>query len=123
MCELLVRTVDSIDPDPIRDLKVYKRGMVVTVQDDGWPWGTAETGRPDFAIIKIPSVPISIMSVFLGSLIDPFAKVPDTTNKLRQFKINLDNPSVSAQFSTGITRISPSVTLSSASVLALKVTA
>lgn len=94
MCEMLVRTQDNVLPDAIENLKSWKRGMVITVQEDGWVWGNEELNNPVFAIIKAPGMTVSEGSIFLGNLIDPRAAVPDTKNPLRQFSVNLEDVSI-----------------------------
>lgn len=58
MAELLIRARDNVHPDPDTDLRgSYKRGYVVVVKRDGWPWARAEA-LPNFVVIKIPGVPV-----------------------------------------------------------------
>jgi hypothetical protein len=57
MCEILVKAIDHVHPDPDKDRRgAYKQGMPVVVMDDGHVWG-AEEGLPKFWIIKLPGVP------------------------------------------------------------------
>lgn len=56
MCELLIRNINNIHPDPEKDLMSYKRGDIVEVRDDGSPYGTAELSNR-FRILKLPGVP------------------------------------------------------------------
>lgn len=89
MAELLVRTQDNVVEDPVRDIKSWKRGMVITVQEDGWAWGKEELTNPLFLVVKIPGMSVVKGSVYLGNLIDP-ARVDDR-NPLRSFRLDLDS--------------------------------
>jgi hypothetical protein len=54
VAELLIKARDASHDDPETDRRgCYKRGDVVTVQDDGHPWGRKE-GLPNFIILRIP---------------------------------------------------------------------
>lgn len=95
MAELLVRTEDRTTGDPNVDAQNWKRGMVVTVQEDGWPWGTLEVNNPVFLIVKVPGMTVAAASVFLGNLIeDPMT---DFTSPRRSFKVDLDHPSLTGR--------------------------
>lgn len=39
------------------DLYNYKAGDVITVQPDGWQWGSGEVNHPDWAIVCAPILP------------------------------------------------------------------
>ena len=57
MAEMLVKAVDAIHDDPVKDRRgCYKRGMPVVVMDDGHEWGKEER-LPTFIIIKFPLIP------------------------------------------------------------------
>lgn len=122
MSELLIRAQDNVDLDPFVNLKSWKRGMVVVVMPDGWAWGKEELNNPLFTIFQVPDMSVTQASVFLGSLIPVSGK--DTTNPLRQFKVNLDDPSVIASVPTagGLVRPNQAVSLTQAQVLAIKST-
>jgi hypothetical protein len=58
MCELLIKAVDTENPDEDKDRQgCYKCGMVAAVMPDGHEWGKAEC-LPKFAIIKIPGISV-----------------------------------------------------------------
>ncbi len=52
MAELLVRVVDKAPPSTSR------RGDVIAVQPDGWPWGRMEMANPDWRLVKLPHVSV-----------------------------------------------------------------
>jgi len=61
MAELLIKAVDATHADPAKDAHgCYKRGHVVDVRPDGFPWGAEE--HPDtashrrFVLVKVPGV-------------------------------------------------------------------
>ena len=57
MCEILVKAIDAVHIDPVKDQRgCYKRGYPVVVMDDGHPWGFEER-LPKFVVIKIPLIP------------------------------------------------------------------
>jgi hypothetical protein len=61
MAEILVKAVDAIHPDPVKDLRgCYKRGDVIGVAPNGWAWGALEQLAPvnggQFVIVKITDV-------------------------------------------------------------------
>ncbi len=48
----------------------YRRGDPVTVQDDGWSWGAAET-LPDFWVIKTPNITLPVARQAVCELWEP----------------------------------------------------
>lgn len=53
MAELLIRVVDRTDPvDPYKDVKLSKRGDVVAILTDGWPWSQEEQSNPQWRILR-----------------------------------------------------------------------
>jgi hypothetical protein len=89
MAEMLVRVVDKVNTDdPVLDSKCLKRGMVVAICPDGWPWSDAERGAPYWRIVKVPGAAVGDLSAYLvAELGDP------TQNRflqLRGFKLDLD---------------------------------
>ncbi|MCD6149092.1 hypothetical protein J7J18_07000 [bacterium] len=55
MAELLVKSSDTTNPDPIKDLRgCYKKGDVVVVKPDGWKWGKEELNKNKFYILCVP---------------------------------------------------------------------
>lgn len=88
MAELLVRTVDNINPDAEMDYLSSKRGDVIVVMPDGWQWSKAEAKSSIWEIVKAPGVSVFDANVFLGPEINT-----DDTNpqiKLRSRAVSLD---------------------------------
>lgn len=56
MAELLVRVVDKIGDDIFKDAALTKRGDVIVVCPDGWPWGSEELSNPEWRIISVPDM-------------------------------------------------------------------
>lgn len=97
MAELLVRTEDNTIPeDALMDLKSWKKGYVITVQENGWAWGSEELANPLFTIIKIPDMTVAQAGMFMGYLDNSIrdSGIPDKENPLRAFKVDLDHPTV-----------------------------
>ena len=89
MCEIYVRTEPRFNADPYLDVKCYKRGDVVTIQEDGWKWGSAELNNGAHSIIAVPGVAAAKMVALLTpELGDPLV------NKMLQrrgFKFDIDS--------------------------------
>lgn len=69
MAEILIKAVDANHEDPIQDLLCYKRGDIVVVKRDGWPWGKEELKAPKdggvFVRLKLPGVPVSSVEKYI----------------------------------------------------------
>lgn len=63
MAELLVKLESSTDPT---NLKTWDRGHVISVQEDGWPWGSSEC-PPKFCVVKISDMTVEEARVYLES--------------------------------------------------------
>lgn len=96
--------------------------MVITVQEDGWGWGKEELANPLFCIVKIPGMTVVEGSVFTGNLINPQAIVPDITNPLRSFKVDVDHPLISSQVTVKGDSVRPkaAIALTKAEITSLK---
>ncbi len=118
MSELLVRLRDNTLADPIQNRKCWKRGMVITIQADGWTWGIEERTNPLFIIVKAPDLTIAQASTFMGNLIDPNSTPlnPDTTNPMRSFAFDADNATVVSIVGDGTVRLHEFITLTAAQV-------
>jgi hypothetical protein len=78
MCELLVRIEDkSSDPDPVRDRMLSKKGHVIDIRPDGWPWTQAELTNPAWRVGSVPGVTPEDYVKFAGAVVDrgPLAMV------------------------------------------------
>lgn len=90
MCELLVRTVDKSNPDDIYlDVKLTKRGDVIVIREDGWPWSEAERTSPFWKIFKMPGIKASDLSAFIAE--EPGDPKFNQTLQRRAFKFDLDS--------------------------------
>jgi hypothetical protein len=78
MCELLVRVEDKrSDPDPAKDAMISKKGHVIDVRPDGWPWTNAELAAPYWRIGSVPGVDPADYVKFMMSAVQhgPLASV------------------------------------------------
>jgi hypothetical protein len=92
MAELLVWLVDKTNPDDFYlNARQYKRGDVIAVCPDGWPWGREELNNPHWRIVKVPDMTESEASAFLGKEHDTDPSTPSRTLQRRAFKIDLDH--------------------------------
>ena len=77
MAEILIKAMDAINSDPVKNLAgCYKKGDIVVIMPDNWTWGKEET-LPKFVILKIPGVVIDekyILPRYSG--IDPISENP-----------------------------------------------
>lgn len=112
MCEALIRVVDKANPgDPYKDCKLSKAGDIITVQDDGWSWGSEELQNPDWRIVKFTAVPLSQALAFLDPEADTDVAHPSRMLRRRKFGFDLTNTSLPAAFRTWLadaTRAAPS---------------
>lgn len=92
MAELLVRVVDKTNPDdPYLDAQLTKRGDVICVQPDGWPWGIEELKNPDWRIIKLPGIDPDKLASLLAPEIDADPLKPSRVLQRRAFRLDLDH--------------------------------
>lgn len=100
MAELLVFTTDTVGDDVYKNAKLPKRGDVITIQKDGWPWADGELKEPRFLILKLPGVAVSDLSSLISHEVsaapsnDPGALQwihPTNTLQYRGFHLDLDS--------------------------------
>ncbi len=78
MAELLIRTVDKVNVNSrIKNSKCSKRGDVIAIFEDNWPWSVKEKTNPEWVIKKFPGILASQLSGFLAPepgnpLLDPY---------------------------------------------------
>lgn len=97
MCEMLVRTVDKVSADPVKDALLSKRGNVIAIKPDGHEWTQRELTNPHWVVVREPKLSIEEAEKYLApgpSAIIPSAKFPqdrskDTAVRLRR-QFNLD---------------------------------
>ena len=103
MAELLVRMVDKVNPnDYDLNLKCFKRGDVIDVHEDGWPWSAAEVLNPEWKIMYFPN---GTMSAAESYLVPELPTGPDdlSTKRLRGFYFDLDSALPGTHFPGGDT--------------------
>jgi len=69
MAEILIalNPTNYTHPDPRKDKAgVYKKGDIVIIKPDGWPWGREE-GLPKFLIVKLPGVTVDELAAYTAS--------------------------------------------------------
>jgi len=82
MAEFLIKAVSATHPDPEKNARgCYKRGDIVDIRPDGWPWG-AEERLPLFVLVKIPGLSVSNVIHYAGAY-------PDVARRL--YKIRVDD--------------------------------
>lgn len=88
MAEMLVRLYDKYTgKDPVTLAKTTKRGDVIVVQDDGWPWSPAERKSPDWIIISVNMPLAKAQAMLAPEQGDP---IKNPLLQLRAFKVDLD---------------------------------
>jgi hypothetical protein len=88
MAEMLVRIVDKTNPeDPYLDSRLTKRGDVIAVQPDGWPWSAAERAGNPWAIVTLPGVDPEKLAGFLAEEPGDIKLAP---HRRRGFRFDLD---------------------------------
>lgn len=101
--EFLLMIRDRVGETVFDDTKLYKRGMVVDVHEDGWDWGHQELVNPDFRVLKAPGLDkgaaISMLSAEAG-----FADADYSTSTLqiRAARFDIDAQSLPADFAAYI---------------------
>lgn len=88
MAELLVRLVDKVNADPALDAGCTKRGDVIVVKEDGWPWGDRENDGVTYKVYRLP-ISVAEAEQFLGSQ-RPETAEPTPFVHRRAFGIDLE---------------------------------
>lgn len=66
MAELLILSRSRVHAtDPERDEEQPRRGDVIAVRPDGWPWGGKERSLPQFRILALPGVAVTAVERWL----------------------------------------------------------
>jgi hypothetical protein len=66
MAELLIRVVDKINSDPLKDCKLLKRGDVVAWKPDFSTWASQEVANPDWRIIRVNNLTVAECDNYLA---------------------------------------------------------
>lgn len=95
MAELLIQAVDTSDKfDVYKDVKLYKRGDVITVQENGWAWGMSEISNPNWIILHFPKTTVdeaqTLLSEEFATEYYPLGSNPML--QIRGFYLDLDAP-------------------------------
>ncbi len=127
MAELLVRVHDKINPDFYLNTKCTKRGDVIDVEADGWPWGSLELSLPFFRIIKMTGFPVATARSWLAAEVDVDPLNPSKTLQRRASFLAIDNPALIAALPPALaayladdTRAAPTFTLPLVNALAFQ---
>jgi hypothetical protein len=105
MAELLVRIIDKVNPnDPDLDLQCLKRGDVVVVQEDGWPWSAAELSEVLWKVMYFPGATLSAAESYLAPEL-PDGPDDTATKRRRAFLFNLISALPQSTFNGGDTEM------------------
>lgn len=110
MAELLIRVKDKVGATALLDSKCTKRGDVIVVQEDGWPWGKDERELPFYRILQLPNITVNQASTMLAHELDTDPQHPSRTLQRRMFKLDLSNVTIPAALKNYVqddTRASP----------------
>lgn len=98
MAELLIRIRDKVNQDSIYlDCSCLKRGDVVTVQRDGWPWGDKELSNPDWRILAVPGTSVNVFQALLAEEVDENPSMPSRVLQRRGFGLHLNSNFITAR--------------------------
>lgn len=100
MCELAVMIVDRSVDDPYVDVKAYKTGDVITIQEDGWPWSAAELTNPDWRIVHLPNVSVSQAMAFVSAEPETDPQNPSRMLQRRGHRLDLTSLTLNANVRT-----------------------
>jgi hypothetical protein len=99
MCEVLIMTHDHHHIDPEKDARgCWKKGMTITVQDDGWEW--TKTEAESYEVVKFPGLPKEKIDYLLW---EDFVNPLDPSRGIlgrRRFRFDLDKLTLSFKFAT-----------------------
>lgn len=85
--EILVRIIDKDQPDPDLAKMASKRGDVIAICPDGWPWSEAERTNPEWRIVRSPILQTHSEVLLAGP--NTNAVIPEKVR--RTWKFHLDN--------------------------------
>lgn len=97
MCEVLLRVADKVNAtDPYADAKCLKRGDIVVVCVDDWPWGSDELAHPFWRVLKLPNISVQQVETFLGPEYDDDPANPSRVLRRRAFMVDLGSATIPA---------------------------
>ena len=124
MAEILLRVRDKVNPtDPYKNCKLTKRGDVIHVAPDGWPWGARELDQPFWRIVKFPGVNPQLLEDLLGPELDTDPQNPSRMLQRRAFKLDLDALTIPADIRAYLdddTRKQPTLTITGVKATAFR---
>lgn len=124
MAELLVRVRDKVNvTDFYADCKCTKRGDVIVVCPDGWPWGDQELTRPEYRLVRLQGVGVAAVTPYLAPELDIDPTHPSRTLQRRLYKIDFSNLTIPTAFKTFVaddTRTTPMFVVPAAQVATIQ---
>lgn len=96
VCDALIVMHDQVNPDPLIDCRRFKRGDMVAVVPDDWPWSEFEKSNPNWRIAKFPLVSVAEAEIFIAAERDLDPANPSRMLRQRARSINVDSPAVTA---------------------------
>jgi hypothetical protein len=94
MAEIVVQIVDKVNKDFYLNCGCYKRGDVIEIREDGFPWGKIDRSNPDWRIIKLPQYSVKDLESFRSGEKNTDPTQPSKTLQRRAFKFDIDNPNL-----------------------------
>ena len=92
MVEALIRVADKTNSNSEElNSKKTKRGDVIVVCDDGWPWSEWERTNPDWRVVRFPDEVASDIRAMVTPEFDEDSSKPRATLKARAFCLDLDD--------------------------------
>lgn len=93
--EILVRIIDKDQPDPELEKMASKRGDVIAICPDGWPWSVAERTNPEWRIIRSPILQTHATTL----LTTPISSVvPQKVRRTWKFHLDGLSPTIADKF-------------------------
>lgn len=90
MCEILIKAIDTIHSDSVKDKAgCYKRGYPVVVMPDSHIWGNAEC-PPNFIVIKVPDMTVEEAKQYLVPIFEGIGEDLIIVQR-RKYKIDIDD--------------------------------
>lgn len=76
--------------DFYNNVRLPKRGDVICVVPDGWPWGTRDLSEPHWRILKLPGVPVEDLSYLINHETPSDPQNPPKALQYRGYGLNVD---------------------------------
>lgn len=98
MAEILIRVTSKIAADFYPNCRITKRGDVIDVEPDGWPWGTDERTASFWRLLSLPNVSVAYAKTFLARETAVSQLDLGRTLQHRAFRLDIDNPALVGQW-------------------------